>query len=171
LAVGAGVVFVLACGALAEELMFRGYPFQRLTEAIGPVAAVIVLSSLFGAVHLMNPHASRWGVINTALVGVLLSVTYLRTGALWMPWGLHFAWNATLGLVFGLPVSGLTEFSVLVRAQAEGPAWLTGGSYGIEASATGAVVILLGIGFLVIATRRSSRPSAAQPLPQAEVGE
>lgn len=148
------VLVVLVAGALAEELMFRGYPFQRLTEAIGAAGAVIVLSALFGAVHLLNPHATFWGAVNTALVGVLLSLAYLRTRALWMPWAIHFSWNATLGLVFGLPVSGLSQFSVLIRSRAQGPGWLTGGSYGIEASVAGAIVIVLGIAILLVVTRQ-----------------
>jgi hypothetical protein len=48
-------------------------------------------------------------------------------------------------MVFGLPVSGFTMFSVLVKGTATGPNWLTGGDYGLEASFTGALVILLGI--------------------------
>jgi hypothetical protein len=144
------VIVVLVTGAAAEEVSFRGYPFQRLIEAIGARRAVVVLSALFGAVHLLNPHASLWGFLNTVLVGVLLALAYLRTRSLWMPIAIHFAWNATLGLVFGLPVSGLTEFSVITRARAEGPLWLTGGSYGIEASLVGAAAIVLGIGLLLL---------------------
>jgi membrane protease YdiL (CAAX protease family) len=150
----AGVLFILASGAMAEELLFRGYPFQRLVEGFGPVAAVVILSALFGMAHLSNPSVNVWGVINTILVGVLLAIAYLRTRALWMPWGIHFAWNAVLGLGFGLPVSGLTKFSVLIRSRAQGPVWLTGGNYGIEASATGASVILVGIALLLAFVRQ-----------------
>ena len=139
------VLGVLLSGALAEELMFRGYPFQRLVEAIGATGAIAVFSMLFGVVHLSNPGASVWGLINTVAIGVLLSVGYLRTRALWMPWGFHFAWNATLGLVLGLPVSGLRLFNVAVHATAIGPRWLTGGNYGIEASAPGAFAIVIGL--------------------------
>jgi len=139
------VLLVLLVGALAEELMFRGYPFQRLVEAIGPAGAILVFSMLFGLVHILNPGASLWGLLNTVAIGVVLSVAYLRTGALWLPWGLHFAWNATLGLVFGLPVSGIRLFNVVVHADATGPRWLTGGTYGIEASLPGAVAVLLGL--------------------------
>ena len=140
-----GAVFALATGAMAEEVMFRGYPFQRLAEGIGSPGAVFVFAVLFGVVHLLNPHASVWGLLNTVLIGVLLSLAYLRTRSLWMPWGIHLGWNAVLGLVLGLPVSGLGEFSVIVRSQAIGPVWLTGGSYGVEASATAAVVVVVGI--------------------------
>jgi membrane protease YdiL (CAAX protease family) len=154
---------ILVSGALAEELMFRGYPFQRLVEAVGATGAIIFFSVLFGAVHLRNPYASAWGFVNTLLVGVLFSIAYLRTRSLWMPWAMHFAWNIMLGLVFGLPVSGLTDFAVLVQSQARGPVWLTGGSYGIEASALGSVVIVLGgVAVLLFVPKRE----VTKPTPQ-----
>jgi hypothetical protein len=148
------VGMVLATGAMTEELMFRSYPFQRLLEAVGPVAATLLMSVLFGVAHGANPHASRLALFNTFAVGVLLCVAYLRTRALWLPWGIHFAWNTTLGMVFGLPVSGLNDFAVIVRARASGPRWVTGGAYGIEASAVGTFMILLGFIPLVLLTRR-----------------
>lgn len=139
------VLVVLLVGALAEELMFRGYPFQHLEEGIGPVGAIAVFSVLFGAVHLSNPGASGWGLVNTILIGILLAIAYLRTRALWLPWGIHFGWNAALGFLFGLPVSGLRIFNVVVRTSVVGPKWMTGGSYGIEASATGTAAVLVGL--------------------------
>jgi hypothetical protein len=137
------VVFIVATAAMAEEVVFRGYPFQSLAQAAGPVAAVVVTSALFGASHFLNPHFSWIAVVNTFIIGVLLSVAYLRTRSLWLSWGVHFAWNFVLGVVFGLPVSGVTWFAVLGQGSASGPPWATGGSYGIEASwsATGIVVI------------------------------
>ncbi len=139
------VLIVLVFGALAEEMMFRGYPFQRLEEAIGPTGAIAVFSLLFAAVHLSNPGASPLGLLNTVLIGIVLAIAYLRTRALWLSWGIHFGWNATLGLLFGLPVSGLRIFNVVTHATAKGPRWLTGGSYGIEASAPGAVAVIIGL--------------------------
>jgi len=152
------VLGVLLSGALAEELMFRGYPFQRLVDGIGATGAIVVFSVLFGVVHLSNPAASPWGLINTIAIGVLLAVAYLRTRALWLPWGIHFAWNAAIGLFLGLPVSGLRLFNVAVHATAQGPKWLTGGNYGIEASAPGAIAILVG---LVIIWKIPLNPLAA----------
>jgi hypothetical protein len=60
-----------------------------------------------------------------------------------MPFGLHFGWTFVLGVVFGLPVSGLTIFATMIHGKASGPRWLTGGSYGVEASATGSAVIVI----------------------------
>jgi membrane protease YdiL (CAAX protease family) len=141
----AAVLVVLIFGALAEEMMFRGYPFQRLEEGIGPAGAIGVFSLLFAAVHLSNPGARALGLANTVLIGIVLAIAYLRTRALWLPWGLHFGWNAALGLMLGLPVSGLRNFNVLLRTTATGPQWLTGGSYGLEASAPGVVAIVVGL--------------------------
>ena len=154
-------VFILTTGAMAEELMFRGYPFQRLVDAAGPAAAVLVMSALFGLAHLGNPHSSFWAVTNTILVGILLSLAYLRTRSLWCPWGIHFGWNAALGLGYGLPVSGLTEFAVAVHGRASGPLWLTGGAYGIEGGALGTLAIALGFVPLLWFTRHSASAEPA----------
>lgn len=156
-----GVIYVTAVAAMAEEVAFRGYPFQRLVEGIGAAGGIIVLSLFFGGVHLGNPHASLWGFLNTVEVGALFAVAYLRTRSLWMPWGLHFGWNLTLGAVFGLPVSGLNSFAVAVQGTAKGPVWLTGGSYGIEASLTGSVVVALA--FLAVVRMTSGRAAAPAP--------
>ncbi len=155
------VTYVTAVAAMAEEVAFRGYPFQRLVEGLGPTGGVLLLSVFFGAIHVGNPHADLWGLLNTIEVGVLLAVSYLRTRSLWMPWGIHFGWNLTLGLVFGLPVSGL-DFAVAVKGTAAGPEWLTGGSYGIEASATGTLIIVAALFVLLRMTSHRPAPGLAK---------
>ncbi|MFL6735921.1 MAG: CPBP family intramembrane glutamate endopeptidase, partial [Sphingomonas sp.] len=47
--------------------------------------------------------------------------------------GLHAAWNFTQGEIFDVPVSGLDEHG-LVQAKLSGPALLSGGQFGLEAS-------------------------------------
>ncbi len=157
----ASVVFAtLLCGAMLEEVSFRGYAFQRLRESVGTVLAIVVLSVLFGAVHLFNPNAGgllSWGFFVTVGVGVLFAVAYIRSGALWLPFGMHFGWNFFLGVVFGLPVSGLRDFNSIVRTTAAGPAVITGGNYGIEASLAGAVAVTLGFPIVIWLTRHPSQ--------------
>ncbi|HEX9119730.1 MAG TPA: type II CAAX endopeptidase family protein [Terriglobales bacterium] len=159
-------LFILSTAAMGEELMFRGYPFHRLVETTGPVFAVVVMSSLFGFAHGGNPHASKLAVVNTCAIGALLCTAYLRTGALWMSWGIHFAWNTALGLVFGLPVSGLANFAVILRTRASGPRWVTGGAYGIEGSVVGTIVILMGFIPVILLTRKCVGQPQAAPLAQ-----
>jgi CAAX protease family protein len=124
-------LWVLLAAAL-EELVFRGYLLQRLMESVGRPAAILALSSLFGLAHFGNPSATVLSTFNTVLAGVLLSLLYLRTRALWMPIGFHFAWNYSLGPIFSLPVSGLSIGHSFMNVSWTGPVWLTGGSYGPE---------------------------------------
>jgi hypothetical protein len=159
----AAVLMALICGALAEELIFRGYPFQHLEKAIGTVPAVIAFSAIYGVLHFLNPSPGIWGIVNTVLIGVLLSIAYLRTRALWLPWGIHFGWNLTLGLLFGLPLSGFRNYNLLRYTQAYGPDWLTGGRYGVEASMTGTGAI--GLGLIVV----SLLPTRKLPQPEPEI--
>jgi hypothetical protein len=147
----AAVAVLLFFGALLEELSFRGYPFQKLTEAFGAFWAVLFLSALFGAVHLWNPDAQgfvSWGFFNTLAVGLLFALARIRTGSLWFSVGLHFGWNFFQGAVFGLPVSGLRDFSTLVTATVRGSQELTGGAYGPEASATCTIVLVVALPLL-----------------------
>ncbi len=154
-------LYILATGAMAEELVFRGYPLQRFMEGAGTALGIVIMSLLFGAVHLANPNASALGFVNTVGVGLMLSLAYVRTRSLWLPWGIHFGWNTALGMAFGLPVSGLTDFAVLVRGTTRGPHWLTGGSYGIEAGALGSGAIVLGCAAVVLITRGHDQRNAA----------
>jgi len=146
-------LLTLAVAALAEEVAFRGYSYRRLIEAIGPVAATILMSLLFGLGHVLNPGATWASTLVTILAGVLLSVAWLRTHGLWLGWGLHFAWNASMGILFGLPISGLNDFSSIVRTRAVGPLWLTGGDYGPEGAGFTVIVLLIGVAILVRETR------------------
>lgn len=132
LAYGSGMFLVLLISATNEELVFRGYPFQKLVESLGPPGAVAVSSACFGLAHLGNSHHTWISTVNTMLVGVPLSIAYLRTRSLWMPVGIHFAWNYVQGFVFGLPVSGFTFPTTLLNARVHGGEWLTGSAYGPE---------------------------------------
>ncbi len=130
-----GLLFLggwMLLAAAFEEVLFRGYLFQRLLDGAGSVVAAAVFSALFAAAHLGNPSTTVLSTANTFLAGLLLSVAYLKTRALWMPIGLHWAWNFTMGPIFSLPVSGLSLQPTLLRVDLVGAKWLTGGAYGPE---------------------------------------
>lgn len=144
---------ILLIASLAEEVAFRGYPFQRLIEATNPFIATLILSAIFAIVHMSNPGASTASALVTMFAGWLFSMAYLRTRALWAGWGIHFSWNASMAMLFGLPLSSVTRFSPVISSTALGSTWLTGFDYGPEGSAVGMVVILALILVTVIATR------------------
>ncbi|HEY9403025.1 MAG TPA: type II CAAX endopeptidase family protein [Pyrinomonadaceae bacterium] len=146
---GAAVIFIIA--AAAEEMLFRGYPLQTMMRALPFLAAVVPSSVLFAYVHLDNPNVS-WGFtfVNTTLAGFWLAVAYLRTRSLWFPLGLHWAWNWAMGALLGLPVSGITSLTraPLLSATDNGPAWLTGGAYGIEGGAACTLALIISTIFI-----------------------
>jgi membrane protease YdiL (CAAX protease family) len=150
---GALVVYVLL--AAAEEVTFRGYPLQTLMRSLPFAVAVVPSSLVFAYVHADNPNVPRGYLFalmaaNTALAGVWLAVGYFRTRSLWLPLGLHWSWNWAMGSVLGLPVSGITSLTraPLLRAADAGPAWLTGGAYGIEGGAACTVALLAATAFV-----------------------
>ena len=154
-----GLLFILA--ALAEEALFRGYPLQTLTRANLTWLAVFLTSIPFAAIHLRNPNvAAGFTFINTALAGVWLAVAYLRTRSLWFPLGVHWAWNWALGSLFGLPVSGISDLAPhpLLRGTDLGPAWLTGGSYGIEGGLACTITLIVSTLFIVRTRLVSATP-------------
>jgi membrane protease YdiL (CAAX protease family) len=129
-----GSIFVLIIAALAEEAFARGYLLQTMSRAGLPVLGVLVTSFAFAGLHVLNPNFSKGlPFVNLIIAGVWFGVAYLRTRSLWFPLGMHWAWNWALGSFFGLPVSGKTVVEYpLLHGTDLGPAWLTGGGFGIE---------------------------------------
>jgi hypothetical protein len=122
------------------------------------IVPILLLSLIFGLLHLGNPNTSMFAIANTVLAGVWLSVAYLKTRNLWFPTALHFTWNWMMGSFFGLPVSGLKTGagSSFLLATSEAPVWLTGGDYGCEGGAAVTIVVLIGTALLWRAPLRSA---------------
>jgi len=130
---------ILLLAALNEELVFRGFPLQVLIDGVGKWPAIIILSALFGALHINNPNSSPLGIINTILAGVLLSLAYVRTRSLWLPYAIHVGWNLGLGFVLGFALSGLGIASLWTTG-VSGSDTILGGSYGPEGGLLGTFI-------------------------------
>jgi membrane protease YdiL (CAAX protease family) len=122
-----------AIAALVEEFAFRGYAFQRFSHALGGLGAALAFSTFYAILQAVQPVARSSASVCVSLVfGLLLSTAYLRTRALWLSWGINFAWKASSALLFGLAVSGDNSHSPVVQGDPMGPFWVTGGGYGID---------------------------------------
>ena len=146
----------LLIASLAEEAIFRGFPFRRLIEAVGPTWATLLLSLLFALVLVLAdpPRSLAIALVDETLFGVVLAMAWLRTHALWTGWGLHFAYRVLAAIVFGLPIAGRGVFGSLTDTFATGPRWLTGGAFGLDAALLTAFVFLAGMVALYHATRQ-----------------
>ena len=122
---------LLLLAAANEELVFRGLPLQLLIDGMGKWPAIVGMSALFGAMHMNNPNASLLGTLNTVVAGILLSLAYVKTRSLWLPYGIHAGWNIGLGFVFGFPLSGIDIASLWTTGTA-GSETILGGDYGPE---------------------------------------
>lgn len=127
------VSIILLFGALGEELIFRGYPFQLLAGRYGIYQILLPSAVLFAAAHAGNLNSSPLALFNTFAWGVLLGYALLRSGDLWLPTGIHFGWNFTLPL-FGVNLSGFTMGLTGYSLEWHASEWWSGGSYGPEAS-------------------------------------
>ncbi|MGP9488053.1 lysostaphin resistance A-like protein [Glutamicibacter sp. 287] len=142
--------------AVSEEVFFRGVVFRLLRGRWGTAVALGASAILFGLVHLVNPDASLPGAFAIMIeAGIMLGAAYLATGSLWLAIGVHFGWNfATTGL-FGSITSGSEARDSLVTAVTSGPDWLSGGSFGPEASIVAILVCSVAtVVFLAVARRR-----------------
>jgi membrane protease YdiL (CAAX protease family) len=146
-------LLTLALGTLALEAGFRGFLYRRLIAAIGPIMATILLSAIYALSSSFAPNSTSFSVFVAFLLSLLFSMAYLRTHALWLGWGLHFAWTAAMGIFLGLPVAGRGTYNTLVDTNINGAPWLTGGAYGPEGALLTAIVLLAAMAVLYRLTR------------------
>jgi membrane protease YdiL (CAAX protease family) len=146
-------LLTVAILALALEVGFRGLAFRQLIEAIGPVWATVVIALLSAVAGSFARESTLLALIAGSVFGALLCLAWLRTHGLWLGWGLHFAWIASLGLLFGLPVNGIDNLASVIETRAIGRSWLTGGIFGIEAAPWTLVPFVVAVAVVFLVSR------------------
>jgi hypothetical protein len=143
--------------AIGEELVFRGAIFRIAEERLGTTAALIISAAIFGLLHAANPGATPVSTAAIALeAGALLGVVYSASRNLWLPMGLHFGWNFTEGGIFSAAVSG-GRSQGLIDSALSGPALMTGGAFGPEASVIAVAVCCAAAATISLWTVRHGR--------------
>ena len=150
--------FMFLCVGVGEEIVFRGVLFRWIDGKWGFPVALAVSAVLFGAMHIWQPGATWWSSLAIAVeAGLLLGAAYKYSGTLWMPIGIHWAWNFVQGNVFGFQVSGGEAGISLFEPRISGPEILTGGAFGAEASL---ITVILGLAmsvWFILRVKRMSR--------------
>ncbi|GID29234.1 CPBP family intramembrane glutamic endopeptidase [Paractinoplanes brasiliensis] len=147
---------LMAGVATLEELLFRGVLFRIVEEWAGTVVALVVSATFFGGLHLLNPGATLWGALAIAVeAGLLLGAAYVLFRNLWVPIGLHLGWNFAESGIFGATTSGSSgTVGGLLTGTPHGPAIVSGGGFGPEASIYAVLVCLTAAYFLLRTARR-----------------
>jgi len=130
--IGYALVFILV--ALREEFRARGYGLFTLTAGIGFWPAAIISAAYFGYSHHGNSGEDWIGLFNAGAFGLLACFLLRRTGNLWMPIGLHMAFDWGETYFYGVADSGQTLPGHLLNSSSSGLAWLSGGTVGPEGS-------------------------------------
>jgi membrane protease YdiL (CAAX protease family) len=100
-----GILFVVIVAAgFAEEVVFRGYFFERLGRLLGGGMAakttiVLVTSAWFAAGHYADQRLA--GVEQAAITGLVFGTLFALTGRIWMPMIVHAAFDvAAIAIIY-----------------------------------------------------------------------
>ncbi|GIH19782.1 CPBP family intramembrane glutamic endopeptidase [Rugosimonospora africana] len=147
---------LMAGVATCEELLFRGVLFRIVEEWAGTLVALVVSGLLFGVMHLLNPGGTGWGALSIAVeAGLMLGAAYVATRSLWLPIGLHLGWNFAESGIFGSTVSGSNgTVGGLLDGASHGPAIISGGAFGPEASI---LAVLIGGATAILLLRKARK--------------
>jgi len=173
-AVGELTAIVLgSCGlviftAVAEEVVFRGMAVREWATKWGWPLAALLGGVYFGIAHVIGllPNIGivdiLW-IILAAVIGNLVFVAlYVRGRSLWLPIGYHVGWNLFLNVIFSATMSGKESKLGLWITELSGPVSITGGTFGVEASAV-TMVLSLVLSLLAVGLFRSRKPNLLSP--------
>src|SRR5262249_268914 len=105
-----GMLFVVLVGAgFGEELVWRGFLFERLHRWLGPgaparVFTVVATSVLFGLAHLHDQGCR--GLEHSTLTGLSIAAASLRPGSLALPMVLHATFDVAAVAMIYVGVDG-----------------------------------------------------------------
>lgn len=150
------VLMMYLAVAVGEEIICRGIIFRWIDERWNTWLALLISALFFGWMHISNDNATWWSSLAIAIeAGLMIGIAYKWSGTLWVPIGLHWAWNYTQGNIFGLAVSGANVGDTILVTTVNGPDIITGGAFGPEASIIAvAFGVILTIVFLTNRFRR-----------------
>lgn len=147
-----------------EEYTFRGYALETLSRGCGFWPSAIALSILFGLLHYFTKPMEDWiDATTVSLITLFLCLTIRVTGSLWFAIGFHAAFDLFALYVFGAPNTGNDGRQIperLLDVRYTGPAWMTGGPRGLEASALAFVAIALLFAVYALRMKKGSREAA-----------
>lgn len=147
-------LITLLVATLSWEAAYRGWLYRQLIDAAGPVGATIVLSLFYAlAMTFGAPSAGLGAFLTSFALGLVLALAYQRTRAIWLPWGLHFAWASTIAVLFGMPLAGDGTFSAFVTTDLSGHVAIAGGGFGPEGSLLTLLLAILSLPVLYRVTR------------------
>ena len=119
---------------LTEEYFFRGYALQSLWRGTGFWPAALITTAIFASDHLEKPHENAIDIGMIFALGLIICISVRVTGSLWWAVGWHAAFDFGQLFIIGTRNGGSVPQGRLFDVTFPGPAWITGGELGTEAS-------------------------------------
>jgi membrane protease YdiL (CAAX protease family) len=101
----AGMIFiVVAGGGFGEELVYRGFLFERLGKLLGhgrsaKIAIVLITTAVFAAMHVFDQGVA--GAEQAVFTGLVFGSIFAAAGRIWIPMIAHAAFDlAALALIY-----------------------------------------------------------------------
>lgn len=109
---GFSLLWLLA-GNGVEELVFRGYGFERMIAAIGHWRAQLLTALIFAVFHIVNGWSWQVALVGTTIGSLLFGLVFVRWQSVPAAVGVHAAVNWTRDLFLLDPPSPKTFYAPL----------------------------------------------------------
>ena len=135
-------VFFISVG-IAEEVVTRGL-MQHALMRFGKWPAIILISVVFGLLHMANEGVTVNAILGVTFAGFMLGIAMYATNSIMFSIGIHITWNWVQGAVYGIPVSGtVSEAHIFETTFIGSNSLVTGGEFGAEASLSCLIMLAL----------------------------
>lgn len=151
-------VFAFMIQTMSEEILFRGYFMNSLTNRVGKWGAIFISAFIFACLHLPNAGMNIFYFISILLLGVFLGMYVLKTGNIWGASGIHFAWNFIQTTILGISnttISIKSSFFQLQVVQSENT--VINQLFGVEGGFDCLFVILIAVLILDVIIRKKNK--------------
>jgi hypothetical protein len=118
-------------GVIQQYLLFGAAPAVAVAPVVSPAIALPLGAALFSGAHFIRKVSTYWPAVGLAVLGLWLGVAYYKTGALWLPMGLHSGGILSIGVH-----RCFTNY--------KGPAWLVGTQTFPIAGVISMIIMLIG---------------------------
>ena len=148
----------------SEEMICRGFLYQRLRMGYKhPAVAIIGNSLFFGCLHLMNQGVTVLSFINIVVVGISFSLLVYYYDSIWAAMMFHTAWNFSQSILFGLPNSGIVvPYSFLgLDASTATDSFAYNVGFGIEGTLVADAVLILIVVLQILIGEKQKKKAAA----------
>ncbi len=144
---------------LFEELLFRGYLLYQAIRWLGERRGVLLGAAAFGVYHWFsygvfgNPVMMAFVFLFTGAFGLMLALSFAKTGSIAAPIGLHLGWNLVSYLVFSTGPLGAAMLTPPEGVEAIEPTGLGGTVLGIGLP----LLMILSVSWYLVHRHRTSK--------------